>query len=144
MDIDLRKRIRIGNAGSHLHDDCLSLQQSLLGQDNEDPLITCALKEISLGAASMASYAEDGSCNDPAVDVFLRIVCASEYAAIDPMYHTDKCPMRGYVTLRGVGTQYRTKPCHVLEYIMLRMGLSRSAFEGISPLGISLRRSSSC
>jgi hypothetical protein len=36
------------------------------------------------------------------------------------MFHTDKAPLRGYVTLFGPGTDFRTKPCSILEYIKLR------------------------
>lgn len=113
LDIDLRSRIR----GSNLHEDCLKLQQSVLGEDdNNDGAVTAALEEISHGAASLADGPLDGVCQD----VFLRIVCASDYKARDPMFHSDKCPIRGYVTLRGVGTEYRTTTCSPIEYAALR------------------------
>ena len=48
------------------------------------------------------------------------VVCASNYQAIDPMFHTDKCPLRGYVTLTGPGTQYMDETCHPWEYAALR------------------------
>lgn len=112
MDIDLRRRIR----GSHLTEDCLKLQQSILGDDNKDDAVTSALMEIARGSASLADGPLEGVCED----IFLRVVCASDYKARDPMFHTDKCPIRGYVTLRGVGTEFRTNICSPLEYAALR------------------------
>jgi hypothetical protein len=75
---------------------------------------TAALMELAQGVASLAE-------NGPSMDVFIRIVCASNYRAIDPMYHTDKAPLRAYVTLRGVGTDFRSRQCSLLEYYALRV-----------------------
>ena len=76
---------------------------------------TAALQELAMGMSSLLSDGCDG-----ANDVFVRIVCASNYRARDPPFHTDKAPMRGYVTLRGVGTEYMTRTCSPLEYMSLR------------------------
>lgn len=117
MDIDLRARIRTGKSTHHhLEEDCLKLQQLVLGEHHDDPAVTAAIMEIASGAASLADGPLEGVCTD----VFLRIVCASDYKARDPMFHTDKCPIRGYVTLRGVGTEFRTKTCSPFEYAVLR------------------------
>jgi hypothetical protein len=82
---------------------------------NKDPC-AAALEELVRGVASLADGPLEGVCED----VFLRIVCASDYQARDPMYHTDKAPLRGYVTLRGVGTEFMTRPSTPLEYMTLR------------------------
>jgi len=81
----------------------------------KDPC-TAALVEIARGVASLADGPLEGVCED----VLLRIVCATDYRAIDPMYHTDKAPLRGYVTLRGAGTEFMTRPCSPKEYVALR------------------------
>lgn len=36
------------------------------------------------------------------------------------MFHTDKAPLRAYVTLRGVGTEIMTRVCSPVEYALLR------------------------
>lgn len=36
------------------------------------------------------------------------------------MYHTDKAPLRGYVTICGVGTELLTRPATPWEYLSLR------------------------
>mmetsp|Transcript_14916 Transcript_14916/g.36595 ORF Transcript_14916/g.36595 Transcript_14916/m.36595 type:complete len:304 (-) Transcript_14916:144-1055(-) len=117
MDVDLRTRIRAGgNNNCHLEQDCLKLQQSILGNDHNDTAVTTAFMEIARGAVSLA----DGPLESVCTDVFLRVVCASDYKARDPMFHTDKCPIRGYVTLRGVGTEFSAVVCNPLQYATLR------------------------
>ena len=133
-DLDLRARVRI-HAESLAYKDCLSIRRAVVtpltpstnNDDDddtegllEDDACTNALVEISKGVASLAKEAitkEKGSCSE---DVFIRIVCASNYQALDPMYHTDKSPLRGYVTLKGVGTEYMTKTSSPIEYATLR------------------------
>jgi hypothetical protein len=129
-ELDLRARVRALLSSSSAHGDCLRVRRSVAGDhdnqngndnehedEDEDPC-TAALVELAQGFASLADgpLALEGVCED----VFLRIVCASDYRARDPMYHTDKAPLRGYVTLRGVGTDYMTRPCSPLEYVTLR------------------------
>jgi len=128
-DLDLRIKVNVRSSIVH---DCISIRQSVtpfpLDQNNNnisdndeasilehDPC-TKALVELAKGVASLA----DGPLENNCEGVFLRIVCASDYKAIDPMYHTDKAPLRGYVTLRGVGTEFMTRVCTPLEYIQLR------------------------
>lgn len=79
-----------------------------------DPSVA-ALMELAHGVASLADGPLEGT-----KEVFMRIVCASDYRARDPMFHTDKAPLRAYVTLRGVGTDFMTRPCSLLEYLQLR------------------------
>jgi len=141
-ELDLRARVRALDASTsssssysrsdHVYGDCVRVRRSvspLPGDDHDDndndnhendPCIA-ALAELAQGFASLAdgplALALNGHiCSD----VFLRIVCASDYRARDPMYHTDKAPLRGYVTLRGVGTDFMTRPCSLLEYVILR------------------------
>jgi Protein of unknown function (DUF1826) len=76
-----------------------------------------ALEELARG---MASLAPPTNGRKEVRDVHVRIVSASNYRAVDPSFHTDKCPLRGYVTLRGVGTEYMTRPCSPWEYLTLR------------------------
>jgi hypothetical protein len=82
---------------------------------HDDPC-TNAIMELTQGIALLADGPLEGVCED----VFIRIVCVSDYKARDPMYHTDKALLIGYATLRGVGTDYMTRPCSLLEYVMLR------------------------
>jgi hypothetical protein len=127
-ELDLRARVRAPFAH---HGDALQVRRSVSpfsendGDDiqnngTHDPC-TAALVELAQGFASLADgpllLLEGGVVCE---DVFIRIVCASDYRARDPMYHTDKAPLRGYVTLRGVGTDYMTRPCSPLEYVALR------------------------
>jgi hypothetical protein len=97
-------------------------------KNNDDDLVpsATALAEFAMG---MASFAEDYGCSSGDSNnkssntnggVFLRFVCASSYQAHDPVFHTDKAPLRGYSTLRGVGTEFVTHPCSPLEYLALR------------------------
>ena len=128
-ELDLRARVRAFSSFSSAYGDCLRVRRSVVGDDNdnnengndkqqhedEDPC-TAALVELAHGFASLA----DGPLEDVCENVFVRIVCASDYRARDPMFHTDKAPLRGYVTLRGVGTDFMTRPCSPLEYVSLR------------------------
>lgn len=82
-----------------------------------DDACTNALVELALGVVSLA----EGSLEKECKHVFIRIVCASHYKAIDPPYHTDKAPLRGYVTLKGLGTEFVNRTCSPMEYAMLRM-----------------------
>ena len=75
-----------------------------------------ALEELAKGVASLA----DGPLEGKTTDVYMRVVCASNYQAIDPMFHTDKCPLRGYVTLTGPGTEFLDETCLPWEYAALR------------------------
>jgi len=96
-----------------------------------------AIASLTELARGMSSFAENNNDQDPpnnpsfrskseyknetaAAAVYMRIVCASNYRAHDPSFHTDKAPLRGYVTLRGVGTEFVTHPCSPLEYMGLR------------------------
>jgi hypothetical protein len=157
-ELDLRARVHVGTtactttgetiatgtatgtATATASDDCLRLRRSVSrdlfvtgGDDHNDPC-TAALVELARGVASLAETG--GECDDVDVeqdcvsDVFVRIVCASDYKAIDPMYHTDKAPLRAYVTLRGVGTEFMTRPCSPLEYVTLR-GLGKKGGVGV-------------
>ena len=122
-DLNLRARI---NAESLLHD-CRTIRQSVVAipefdmkeypNDEIDPC-TAALMELARGVISFA----DGLVLErkPCMDVYMRIVCASDYKAIDPMYHTDKAPLRGYTTLIGPGTEFCENICSPLEYASLR------------------------
>ena len=144
VDIDLRKRIRIQKQSSSTttYQDCDAVRQSGLAygeektttttqiddirdgdnDDNEDDPVTTALIELARGVASLADgpRLEQISKGGAAVDVHMRIVCASNYKANEPPFHTDKAPLRGYVTLRGLGTEYMTRLCTPFEYMSLR------------------------
>ena len=84
-----------------------------------------ALKELALGVSSLAdaSFSESLSSKKSSrpADVHVRVACASDYRAIDPVFHTDKCPLRAYVTLTGPGTEYVDTPCNPIQYLALRM-----------------------
>jgi hypothetical protein len=118
-DLDLRARVHVQSSA---RDDCLSIRRSVDdGNGNDETVMlddscTDALVELARGVASLADGPLEGVCED----VFIRIVCASNYKAIDPPYHTDKAPLRGYVTLRGIGTEFVTRTCSPMEYAMLR------------------------
>mmetsp|Transcript_35577 Transcript_35577/g.42883 ORF Transcript_35577/g.42883 Transcript_35577/m.42883 type:complete len:295 (+) Transcript_35577:230-1114(+) len=118
-DVDLRARVRVRE--SHAQKDCLRVRNlvSPLTSGNEcctnDPC-NVALEELARGVASLADGPLEGICEE----VFMRVVCASDYRAHDPMFHTDKAPLRGYVTLRGPGTEFMTRPSTPVEYMMLR------------------------
>lgn len=125
-ELDLRAGVHVTKSSAH--DDCLRVRRSVspfAGDDhgdnndeniNEDDPCTAALVELARGFASLADGPLEGVCEN----VFIRIVCASDYRAIDPSFHTDKAPLRGYVTLRGVGTEFMTRPCSPMEYMILR------------------------
>ena len=124
-DVDLRMRVRVTSSA---YDDCLRVRRSILPSEEDKShngnvdknlkydACTLALEELARGVASLA----DGSLEGIVEDVFVRIVCASNYRARDPPFHTDKAPFRGYVTLRGVGTEFMTRPCTPMEYMTLR------------------------
>lgn len=125
-DLDLRARIRCGSSVDG-RDDCRSILQSCAIHHSSQPPLplplvreecTEALWELASGIASLAQ--DDGPLQNKIQGVFARIVCASEYKAHDPMFHTDKAPLRGYVTLRGVGTQFMKRTSSPLEYMQLR------------------------
>jgi len=146
-DLDLRMRVRCGNENGDMnivekgvaYKDCAKIYNAVMepsstkdatknnfdldatneNKQNEStnthPCIL-ALEELARGVASLADGPLDGICTD----VHMRVVCASNYQAIDPMFHTDKCPLRGYVTLTGPGTQYMDETCSPMEYAALR------------------------
>ena len=127
-DVDLRARVRVvGSSADQTYNDCLQVRRAVSpfvgdndddnnnNQDEIDPC-TAALQELACGVAALADGPFEETCND----VFLRIVCASSYKARDPMYHTDKAPLRGYVTLRGPGTDFMTRTSTPMEYMTLR------------------------
>lgn len=130
-DVDLRARIRTSTwptSESLVYEDCLQVLELVFGpkrsyssENREDDSCPLALQGLAIGMAMMA---EGSSFRDEIgeirVDVFVRIVCASNYRAREPPYHTDKAPFRGYATLRGVGTEYLNRPSSPLEYFQLR------------------------
>ena len=129
-DIDIRVRIDTTTFDLAVKD-CLRVCSSMVeaggkvGEDSisaveesSDLLVPAtALADLAMG---MASFADDCAGLQSSGGVFLRIVCASSYRAHDPVFHTDKAPLRGYATLRGVGTEFVTHPCSPLEYLALR------------------------
>ena len=141
-DLDLRMKVRVsdinGDSGGNIRDvayeDCTKIfnavmggkdtYSSNLGDDREAEGIannnhhSCilALEELARGISSLADGPLEGICTD----VHIRVVIASNYQAIDPMYHTDKCPLRGYVTLAGPGTEFVNETCQPWEYAALR------------------------
>ena len=148
-DLDLRMRVRCsssvdddnGNDDDYSDrttlNDCIKIvdsvinrrknQQQLSSANNEHYSSSVleaalALKELALGVSSLAdaSFSESTS-KDPPPDVHVRVACASDYRAIDPVFHTDKCPLRAYVTLIGPGTEYVDTTCNPLQYLALRM-----------------------
>ena len=135
-DLDLRIRVRCDEYDK-AYDDCEMIRKAVmkpLAVGNVDDVrreyqhdarkdidvsgnpTTQALVELCRGVASLA----DGPLTSTVQDVHLRIVCASSYRARDPMFHTDKCPLRGYVTLTGPATQYMERTCSPVEYGLLR------------------------
>lgn len=124
-DIDLRIRVRCDNT-NRAREDCSRIYTAIMDpqsnpsqqpeeQDSNNPCIL-ALQELAQGICSLA----DGQLQSSVTDVHMRVVCASHYKAIDPPFHTDKCPLRGYVTLTGPGTEYMETTCKPWEYVALR------------------------
>ena len=152
-DLDLRVRVRCDSC-DQAYDDCEMIRRAVmkpLAVGNVDDvrreyqrdadesmegvsenITTQVLVELCRGVASLA----DGPLTT-VHDVHLRIVCASSYRARDPMFHTDKCPLRGYVTLTGPGTQYMNRTCSPVEYGLLRT-FGGEALEGNDDLHDSL------
>jgi hypothetical protein len=132
-DVDLRARVRVASS-LYTYEDCWKVRHavtplptSINNIDNEtktiteqvvvdDDPISLALQELACGVASMADGPFESMCDG----VLLRIVCASHYQARDPMFHTDKAPLRRYVTLKGPGTDFMIKRCTPWEYMTLR------------------------
>ena len=81
-----------------------------------------ALESLASGFSSLADGPMGGRC----VDVLICVVCASRYLARSPRFHTDKVPLRGYVTLRGHGTEFvcadggDTRHAEELEFIVMK------------------------
>jgi len=145
-DLDLRMRVRCknNNVEEVAYEDCTKVYNAVMGsppvsakdaidfsdknensqyENNQSanniginhPCVL-ALEELARGVASLADGPLEGLCTD----VHLRVVCASKYEAIDPMFHSDKCPLRGYATLTGPGTEYMDETCLPWEYAALR------------------------
>lgn len=93
-DLDLRMRVRCRNVGSNnnmTYEDCAKIYNLVMKNDklsdcivNNHPCIL-ALEELARGVSSMADGRLEGICTD----VHMRIVCASNYKAIDPMFHSE-------------------------------------------------------
>ncbi|KAL3788372.1 hypothetical protein HJC23_009178 [Cyclotella cryptica] len=141
-DLDLRMRVRCGENEvrgvgiSRAYEDCYKIYKSITEPSsvkdsvNEfcsgfdvDPSgipvahpCVLALEALARGVSSLADGPLEGVCTD----VHMRVVFASSYEAKDPMFHTDKCPLRGYVTLAGPGTEYMNRTCFPWEYAALR------------------------
>jgi len=148
-DVDLRMRVRCCGDGDTTNSstdisyvDCASVYQTIMDapsttgwknknnnnkittsdinteQPNNNPNNPCiqALQELALGVHSLS----DGSLQRTVTDIHMRVVCASTYSANDPPFHTDKCPLRGYVTLVGPGTEYMDGTSRPWEYVALR------------------------
>jgi len=128
-DIDMRVRIDTKTMDSAVRDClgvCESIQEAYGGKYDDDNNVHDTAQSLATFSMGMASFAED--CLDSCTGVFLRIVCASSYSAHDPVFHTDKAPLRGYVTLKGVGTEFVTHPCSMMEYVGLRsLGLGQDS-----------------
>jgi hypothetical protein len=139
-DLDLRMKVRCGNNDVQIngmtqsYEDCYKIYKSIVepssvkdsvnefaidlsdeSMGNDHPCVL-ALEALAKGVASMADGPLEGKCKD----VHMRVVCASTYEAHDPSFHTDKCPLRGYVTLTGPGTEFMDRPCLPWEYVSLR------------------------
>lgn len=145
-DLDLRAKIRCGNDNTLTTYDCFKIYNSItkpsqtkykvndFGDDftlktaTKHPCIL-ALEALASGVASLADGPLEGICKD----VHMRIVFASNYEAKDPMFHTDKCPLRAYVTLTGPGTEYMDRTSHPWEYVTLRT-LGAEAASNVSGL----------
>jgi Protein of unknown function (DUF1826) len=162
-DVDLRARVRLQSSSSNqtttttttTYNDCLEICRAVRKQVKEatvmvqtdDDACALALQELARGVASMDPslllLSSDYASNMINKDVFIRIVCASTYQARDPPFHTDKAPLRGYVTLCGPGTDYMVRCCSSpLEYLALRtgMGTTTSSSSCSTNTSSSLRR----
>ncbi|KAK1746877.1 hypothetical protein QTG54_002221 [Skeletonema marinoi] len=144
-DVDLRMRVRCCGDGTNSsteisYVDCASVYHTIVdapsptGWKNNNNKITTsdinteqpdnspnnpciqALQELALGVHSLT----DGPLQRTVTDIHMRVVCASTYSANDPPFHTDKCQLRGYVTLVGPGTEYMDGTCRPWEYVALR------------------------
>mmetsp|Transcript_15912 Transcript_15912/g.36691 ORF Transcript_15912/g.36691 Transcript_15912/m.36691 type:complete len:364 (+) Transcript_15912:65-1156(+) len=132
-DIDIRARINTTTIDS-AYQDCSKVWDSIFVSEDKDvsddsrtyKLSSAAIDSLTKLARGVSSFEEtiEKSSNSPLrrreTAVYMRIVCASSYRAHDPVFHTDKAPLRGYITLRGVGTEFVTHPCSPLEYVGLR------------------------
>lgn len=127
-DLDLRMRVRCGNdgdGGDMTYEDCAKIYDAVVGPSSakaDDPadartLGIAALEELARGTSSLADGPLEG---DACSGVHVRIAIASDYRASDPMWHTDECPLRGYVALSGPGTELASEPCRPWEYAALR------------------------
>ena len=139
-DVDLRSRVRVdSSAPEHTYEDCLQVCRAVSGSPlspiankhkNDDDAtnepseseaaVVAVLQELAWGISALTEEANNDSPTKSSRDVFLRVVRASSYKARDPMFHTDKAPLRGYVTLMGPGTEFMTRPCTNVEYMTLR------------------------
>lgn len=133
-DIDMRARIDTTTMHSAM-EDCVRVCRAALSEDGnvagaaaldgeahsdaaDADRLRPPARALAALALGMASFAED--CRCPADGVFLRLVRASSYRARDPVFHTDKAPLRGYATLAGAGTEFVARPCTPPEYAALR------------------------
>ena len=122
-EVDLRTRVRVRASA---RDDCHRVSRAVRSEGTDASDAAAALEELARGVSSLADGPLEGVCED----VFLRVVCASDYRARDPTFHTDKAPLRGYVTLRGPGTEYlhterrdparRLRQAEELEFIVMK------------------------
>ena len=138
-DVDLRARVRVdSSAPEHTYEDCLQVCRAVSGSPlsliankvkndeatNEpsecEAAVVSVLQELARGISALTEEANTAAHTESSRDVFLRVVRASSYKARDPMFHTDKAPLRGYVTLMGPGTDFMTQPCTAVEYMTLR------------------------
>ena len=88
-----------------------------------------ALAELAHGVLSLVDVSFVGG--PPGVHV--RVAIASDYHAIDPMLHTNKCPLWAYMMLEGLGTEYIGGTRRPWEYAVLR-ALGVGAYRAGLPL----------
>ena len=84
----------------------IELNNISLEQSHDHPCVL-TLEALARGVVLLADGSLEGICTD----VHMRVVCASNYEAFDPMFHMDKCPLSGYVLLTGPGTEYMDRTC---------------------------------
>ena len=135
-DVDLRARVQTSQSQDVSLEDCQRVLKSVMcdadrGKESKSTITdasVAALHELAQGMAIMASgcgmhgrIGNEQHTGSSVMDVHCRIVCASNYQAREPPFHTDKAPLRGYVTLKGLGTEYMQRACNPLEYLALRM-----------------------